>query len=303
MPARSLLCVLVPALGLLEIAAHQFFAHRAPTEAEWRDVAPVVASLREKGEPVLIAPHWGEPLARMAFGDPLFPLDQLARADMTPFAGAIEVSSMGETATEVAGWPVAKEKRHGPFVIRTRVNPEPARVRYDFVDEIAKASVSSASGTAEQPCRWTERARHTAGGLHGHPAYPSQRHDCTGPEHQFVGVTIVEDQDWKPRRCVWAHPLEGKRLVVRYSDVPLGTVIRGYASLPWWVEREKKGAPVELEVRAGGTSLGTYVHEDGDGWKLFEFPTGREGRRTDVEFRISSRSTRERQFCFAADTR
>jgi hypothetical protein len=159
------------------------------------------------------------------------------------------------------------------------------------------------AGTGAQPCTWNPRGRAVAGGLHGHPAFPKERHVCRGGASHFVGVTVVEDDQWLPRRCIWAEPVEGRALVITYRDVPLGAKLRGYATLPWWLEREKKGAPVELEVSVDGRQVGRYVHQDGDGWKLFEMPTGRAGRRGDVEFRVTSRRARERQFCFVADTR
>jgi hypothetical protein len=59
-----------------------------------------------------------------------------------------------------------------------------------------------------------------------------------------------------------------------------------------------------MEVSVGGRTIGKYVHRDGDGWKQFDFETGDEpGSVTDVEFRVTSRRPRDRQFCFQADTR
>ena len=93
-------------------------------------------------------------------------------------------------------------------------------------------------------------------------------------------------------------------LSIRYSAVSLGPTVRGYAALPQWVERGKHGAPVEMEVFAGGEAIGKYVHRYGDGWKAFSFSTGgRAGTVTDVEFKVTSPKPHDRQFCFQADTR
>jgi hypothetical protein len=120
---------------------------------------------------------------------------------------------------------------------------------------------------------------------------------------RFVGVTVVEDEQWRGRRCIWAEPPQGGTLSIRFPSVPLGKVVRGYATLPWWIERELRGAPVAMSVVVAGESVGTYVHRDGDGWKPFEFSAGAHaGTRADVEFRVSSAHA-GREFCFQADTR
>ena len=303
MPTKALLWLLVPAVGLLELAGHLYFSGRPPTLDEWRDVRAPLAEMRKAGELVVVAPRWAEPNARHAFGDALMPLEQVARADETAFPRAIEVSTLGAESPALSGWRSVNERRIGKFRLRVLDNPSPSKVVYDFVRNVPSAEVEDRAGTGAQPCTWNPRGRAVAGGLHGHPAFPKERHVCRGGASHFVGITVVEDDQWLPRRCIWAEPVEGRTLVITYRDVPLGAKFRGYATLPWWLEREKKGAPVELEVSVDGRQVGRYVHNDGDGWKLFEMPTGRAGSRGNVEFRVTSRRARERQFCFVADTR
>jgi len=46
------------------------------------------------------------------------------------------------------------------------------------------------------------------------------------------------------------------------------------------------------------------VHRDGEGWRLFVLPLGAHAnKKADVEFRISSRRSHDRQFCFEVDSR
>jgi len=304
MPWKALAWLLVPLCGLAELAAQLYFSSRPPKPEDWRVARETVASLRRHGELVVIAPDWAEPNARFAFGDALMPLEDVARADVTARSRVLEVSILGASAPELSRFKLVEERHVGKFRVRVLDNPNAAHVRYDFVDHVADAQVVDVRGPSkETPCEWNPAARREAGGLHGTPAFPSKRHECGGGGH-FVGVTVVEDERWRGRRCLWAEPTSGAVLTIRFHDVPLGKVIRGYATLPWWVERELKGAPVEMTVVVGGQPLGTYEHRDGDGWKLFEMGTGsREGTRSDVEFRISSRRPRDRQFCFQADTR
>ncbi len=303
MAPKTLAWLLVPALGLGELFSAMYLSSRPPKLEDWSRAAPALAAMRKQHELVVIAPDWADPNARYAFGDALMPLADVARPDESRYARAIEVSILGADAPELRGWPVVDERHSGKFRFRLVENPAPAKVLYDFVDHIADADVFDAQGGHEGHCSWNKAARREAGGLHGDPAYPSQRWECAGGAWHFVGATVVEDEKWRGRRCLWSEPGAGY-VGVRFHDVPLGKVVRGYATLPWWIERELKGAPVDMKVLIGGDVALHYVHRDGDGWKPFSAPTGAHaGTRTDVEFQVSSVRPRERQFCFQADTR
>ncbi len=304
MVPKALLWLVVPAVGLLELGGHFYFSSRPPKPEDWLGVKGAVAALRTHDEVVVVAPEWAEPNARYAFGDALMPLADVARADDTAKARAIEVSIIGGSAPELAGWKLLREQRVGKFRLRVFANPAPAHVAYDFVDHLADATVADERSGRAVPCRWNPHARRDAGGLLGNPAFPAERFECPGAESHFVGVTVVEDEKWRGRRCIWAEPTSGAALSVRFDGVPVGKVVRGYATLPWWVEREERGAPVDMTILVGGREIGRYIHRDGDGWKPFEMPVGASaGTRTSVEFRIASRRAFDREFCFQADTR
>lgn len=295
--------LLVPSLGLAELYGHFHFSSRPASPEEWQSLRPAVERLRKKSELVVIAPQWAEPNARAAFGDAVMPLEDVARADESAYLRAIEVSTLRATAPELASWKTVSEERVGKFRLRVLENPSPARVVFDFVAHVAEARVVDWSPAGEKPCPFTTNARREAGGLHGDQAYPAARHVCAGGGH-FVGVTVVEDEQWRGRRCIWAEPIDGAALSIRWDPVAVGTKIVGYGTLPFWTEREKRGAPVEMEVLVGGSSVGKYVHKDGDGWKRFEFPAGGHAMSvTSVELKITSRPARLRSFCFQADTR
>jgi hypothetical protein len=73
----------------------------------------------------------------------------------------------------------------------------------------------------------------------------------------------------------------------------------------WVVERERAGAPVQIELRVDGERVGAATHRDGDGWAKFEIPLGGHAGKdaAEVEIAISSPDNRHRHFCFEADTR
>jgi hypothetical protein len=305
MVARTLAWLCVPLFGLVELGGHFYFSSRPPKVVDWERAKPSLGALRKPGDLIVVAPDWAEPNARHAFGDAWMPVADVARADESAYARAVEVSILGASAPELRGWKLVGERREGKFRFRVLENPHPANVLYDFVNHVADATVADVSPSgAPTPCRWNPAAVRSAGGLHGDPAFPSKRHECASGSGRFVGVTVVEDERWKGRRCLWALPPNQGAVSIRYAGVSLGHEIRGYATLPQWIEREKRGAPVEMEVVAGGEPIGTFVHKDGDGWKAFSFSTGvRAGSVADVEFRVTSRRPHDRQFCFQADTR
>ncbi len=300
--------LLVPALGLIEWVAHEYYVATSPTAEEWDELAPVVAELRDAGQPIIVAPAWAEPHARRAFGDELMPLAQVARPDEQRYPAAIEVSLLGQVS-DVDDWNVARELDHGRFRVRLLDNPRPDPTKIDFVDLVNEGSASAYSvrrgkGKKKQPCKFNSRARVTNGALHGHPTFPRERFECKAGDWHFVGVTVIEDQHYRPRRCIWLHPSKNAKTVVRFEDVELGSKIVGYAGLPWFLEREKKGKPVTLEVVVDGDEIAQVVHEDGDGWRRFEIDTPKlAGTKHTIEFRSHSPKPHQREFCFQADVR
>jgi hypothetical protein len=293
----------VPLLALAELGGHLFFAGRAPTIEEWNAIRAPVSELRAHDEPVVVAPYWAEPLARHVLGNELMPVRDVARPDPSGYERVVEVSILGDEAEELAGWRTLEQREFGAFRLRVRQNPEPVRVRFDFVTGLGPERVRVFDG-AGLDCWWTTDGTGVTGGLHGHIAFPAARFQCLGGRHFFVGQTVVDDQDYRPRRCIWAHPPRRGSLRIRYRDVPLGSVVRGYAALSWFLWRDGGGTPVELRVQVDGDLIGTLVHTDEQGWNRFQFATGRHaGKTADVEFLVRSDAAKDRHFCFYADTR
>jgi hypothetical protein len=303
---RYLVWLAVPLLALVELGAYQVHANRAPEPEEWKQLLPAaVAELRKENELIVAAPYWSEPNLRFALGDGLMPLRDVARPDERRYARAIEVGLGRERTPELRGWQVQQEKTVGPFHLRVLQNPEPATVLFDFVDRLGPQQVSASikKGKDYEDCPWNPKARVTNGALDsGHATYPRQRFDCSAPEWNFVGVTVIEDEQYRPRQCIWAPPSDAGVTRIRFDDVPLGKVIRGHAALPYWIERWGKGGAITLEVEIGEQEVGEVQHEDGEGWKPFEISTERfAGQRAAVVFEVRGRKGGQRQFCFHAE--
>lgn len=303
--AGEALLLAIPLIGLLELAAHAYFARRPPTFDDWALVRAPALALREPDDIIVVAPRWIDPLVRRALGDAAMPIRDLARPDVTRYASALEISIFGESASELDGWREVARERHGKLLLRRLVNPSPSRVVFDFADHIGPERVDVRGTDPPITCPWNPRAQVIAGGLGGNPTFPPARFECPVGAFFNVGVTIIADQDYQPRRCIWSHPLQRGELVTRFRGVPLGDVIRGHGGMYWPIEREKTGAPVTLIVRVDGDEVGRFKHADGDGWSLFEMPLGVHARSpsSEVEFAVSSTNYNHRHFCFEADTR
>lgn len=302
---RYLAWLALPLLALTELLAHAYHATRVPEPDVWKALLPEeVATLRQAGELVVATPYWSEPSLRYALGDQLMPLADVARPDERRYERAIEVSVTGERAAQFADWNEVSERRVGPFRLRVLQNPSPQPVLYDFVEKLGPESATASIKTRQdyKDCTWNEKAKVSNGALDfGHPTFPKERFECSGADWNFVGVTVLEDQQYRPRRCIWAQPSSGGATRVTFTDVPLGKIIRGYSALPYWIERWGKGAPIQIEVSVDGTPLAEVEHHDGEGWKFFDVPTeAMAGKRGEVSFEVKARRSSDRQLCFYA---
>lgn len=297
--------LLLPIVGLAELGAHYATSRRAPAFGDWAEIAEPVRTTHQAGDLVLVAPHWAEPLARQALGDELMPLRDLARPDTRRYRSALEISILGQRHADLEGWREVSRSQHGPFELRRVENPKAAPVLVDFVDALTPQRAQVFFGPQAAPCPFRTHAPMRSGNLGGHPTFPAERFECPGGLFYHAAVTVIADQDFRPRRCIWAHPPRHGEWLVRFADVKLGEVISGHGGMYWVTERSRDGAPITLTARVDGRSVGRAVHHDGDGWAGFEFSlgelAGRDG--AEVEFAVTAPNNRHRHFCFEAHSR
>lgn len=297
--------LLVPLIGIVELVAHGVFASRAPSQEDWASLPAAVERLRRPGDLVVVAPEWADPIARQTLGEAVMPLADVARADTSGHRHAIEVSVLGQRSAELASFRELERVDAGPFRLRRLENTRYVPVLYRFDDHVTPdalaVSVLDPSGSVEA-CAFTDRALATAGGLGGHPAYPRARFRCPGGEWSFVGVTVIDDERYRPRRCIFAHPApHGGVLRLDFDAVPSGRVLRGYAGLPYLVFRDGIGTPVTLRAFVDDEAVGQSVHDDRDGFTRFEFRVPpRTAPEMRVRFEVTSPDASARHFCFTA---
>lgn len=296
----------LPALGLAELAGQLYFSHRFPRTPDWQALRPEVAQLKQSDDLIVIAPHWAEPVARQAFGEQLMPLRDVARADDASYRRAIEVGARGHAAPELSSWPVISEQKSGPFVLRVHENPRFRPAAYEFTDHAAPPELTVWEDRAGDvtTCSYRKNAPVSAGSLLGHPTFPRERFLCGPSPGEFVGVTVIDDQAYQPRRCLWANPGAGGTLTLSFADVPIGSEIHGYIGLPYFTFRDPGWPEVALTVRVGDRELGRHRHTPERGWQPFSFSTkGERGRREVVEFIVEGAEPRELELCFQAEVR
>jgi hypothetical protein len=296
---------LLPLVGLGELGAHFYFAKRPPSEADWRAIRPSVLAMRQPNDLVVTSPRWTDPIARMTLGEALMPVRDVARADESRYAYAVEVSIFGVHPSSLSNWHELSKTKSGKFTMRRLQNPAYVPVVADFVERVdaGKAEVFVVDGQ-KAPCPWSTNAPVYAGGLGGAPTFPSNRFVCTAPSHVFAGVTVIDDENFLPRRCVMMHVPDRGSIEARFDDVPLGSEIFGHSGMRWIIERDLTGTPIRLEVFLDGEKIGDEFHNDGQGWKSFRFPTpGRAGTKGSLLFKITSPNASRRQMCWEATTR
>jgi hypothetical protein len=299
------LWLLVPAFGLFELGAQAWVSGRAPDIEAWRAAASDVMALKRPGEPLVVAPEWAEPIARHAFGDAAFPVAELARSDLAGHRRVLELSLLGERSQEPAGFRVVAQRRSGPFTLRVLENPAPRNASFKLLEHVRpeELEVAVVTGGTERPCPYTATARVATGGLHGEVAFPRERFVCGGGESMFVGITIIDDQRYRPRRCLWAKPPQQGSLRLRFSGVPRGRTLQGFAGLSYFLFRDGGRKPVRLSATLGESSFGSHEHRDEWGFRGFRLSGGANAASGSAPLVLDIQAEHEdaRDFCFTLE--
>jgi hypothetical protein len=298
--ARSFaLLGLIPLVGLAELGFHGFFAARAPDAADYAALGAELSKLKRPGEPVVVAPAWAEPWVRQA-APGAFPLNELARAEDRSFSAFWEVSLLGQSAPDLASFAVREQHTFGAFQLRRRQNPSPDPIRFDFVAAVdeGRAEVITQQAGQESACAFTEQAKSETGGLHGHAACPRRRYVCGGG--RLVGVSVIEDRDYRPRRCVLAQPPDEGDVVVRFTAPPSSARLVGFVGAAYFLERDDARPRIELEVRAGERDELRRQFAGAQGWTRFELGRPAEPQ---VEVRLRRLTRKNADFCFSLEAR
>lgn len=299
MRLSSSLLALLPLVGLLELGAHFYFSGRAPSFADYAALAPVLLKQKQPAVPVVVAPRWAEPLVRQA-APAAFPLVELARPDDSAFERFVEVSLLGGSAPELARFPIEREQAVGPFRLRWRKNPQPEPVLFDFVTavDLGEVEVFAKLDDTLTPCPFAPRAHTDTGGLHGHVAYPKQRFVCPGG--RSVGATLIDDENYRARRCILAQAPVSGSVVLRFSAVPQSRRLVGFRGLSYFLERDETTSAADITLRESEATLGRYATIGAEGFRRFDVPRPAPGSLVEVEVSTLKPGA---DVCFALEAR
>jgi hypothetical protein len=188
--------------------------------------------------------------------------------------------------------------------VRVRMWPVSTdHVLYDFVENVEHAEVEIVAGDRSKACPWL-RASPSRAGLGRGPMTPEERFVCD-PRRPWlwVGATVMQDLELRPRRCVWQHPAGTEPVRATFPDALLGErlVIRG--GIDYNSERRRAHGPVTLRVWIDDRLVGELVHHDGDGWSGIDVDTSELGlERATVRFETTAKDPTARLFCWSAST-
>ena len=299
-PAPWLAASALTLVALLEMAAQRWRLARVMVAQDYAELRQPVAAVRAPHEAIEVSPAWATPYLRQALGDGLLPLPLLARPDDASQASILTITLPPQQLRPRRGWSVEVLSAVGPFRLYRQHNLAFRPPVTDFVAAFRHDNVTVNSGP--RGCPFIRNGRRWSGGLAGPPTFPRQRFQCPGGSFFFVGKTVIADQHFRPRQCLWAHPPSAGVLSIRFDGVPLGKQLVGHSGMYWITERAGQGAPVRLRVLVDGVHLATIIHHDGDGWARFEAPLGPHAGKAQatVEWQISTSNNRHRHFCFEA---
>jgi hypothetical protein len=302
----TLLLLTLPLLSIGELWAHRYYRSFAPTSEDWQNLEQVIDPLFRPSDLVTVAPHWADPLLRQQLGEKLMPIELLARADDETLERVIAVSFDNAKAKGFDDWRERERRQSGPFLVQVLENPRPEKARMRLIDRIQPEFLQVFEGPAGDPhrCTYTAVGRASSGGLGGEPTFGPRRFACPSGEPHLVTVTTIDDQDFAPRRCIWAYPSSYGPMTLQFRDVWLGQKLVGHAGLPWLLARDGAGTPIHITARFEGASIGSAVLIDTQGWIRFEWSTlAHRDQRGDLELVVASERPQARRFCFTLESR
>ena len=255
--------------SLAEAVAVAVQARGGPREEDW---ARVKASLDEglaADDGIVVGARWLEPLARHALGDDVLTRARVgAPVNTWPRLAVIAESGRGSVPE---GYAEERVARAGALEVRFARAEHPFSVRARAEASLPESQALVEADGQETPCAWGTYGV-VAGNLGAGPAWPTDRFVCPGAN---VARSFVTDTTYRAHDAIFVDvPGDGRTVVVRFASGAIGTAVRGGFGLYVEAERDGKGAPVFLEWRVDGRTIGSLVHRDGEGWKSFELATG-----------------------------
>lgn len=143
----ALPAVVLVLVALWEIVATLRAPAGVPGDDAWRAAASVVRAKLQKGDLIVFAPDWVDPVGRMHLGDAMT-IDDVSRMDAAKYARIWELSIRDARSPDTAGLAPTEVIEESGITIR-RYERTPAVVLADLRDRMATAKIESGRATWE----------------------------------------------------------------------------------------------------------------------------------------------------------
>lgn len=308
-PARklrpALLWLLVPALAVVELVGQRVIAARVVPKSDWVSAAAFVRESRQPRDLVTSAPGWTDPILRETAGD-MITLADAGRSDTAAYDRIWVLSVRGGRSPEAPDRAPDLERDFGRVSVRRWQLP-PATVLYDLVEHVDEGRAALVEQGQEQSCPLRTQGVLGGVGLDRGPIRPRSFFACD-PRRDWlwIGATVFEDSEHRPRRCVWQHPAGHEPMRVTLADVPLGDRMVLYGGLHRDQAFDDHRGTVRVSVSVDGEPVGELNHPAGPGWSRMEARTQSTGARRErgaVTIDVTADDPEWRHFCWSATTR
>ncbi|MCD6500075.1 MAG: hypothetical protein J7M25_17420 [Deltaproteobacteria bacterium] len=291
-------------LAIVETVAVTMASRNQVSPQTWDQIETLIRREFHPGDLIIFAPDWMAPIGRLHVGD-LLDVQQVSRPDSDGYSRIWVIARAGFGTSDTNGASLQWSRSVGGLTVRL-YHRQPALVTFDFYEHVPEGFVRMMDkrGHQAQVCRW-DPSRH--------------RHQCRrgwNNVRQKLG-----EIGYHLRRCLYAHPVDGKILELRYEKVLLGDSFVFYTGLDnydsryrarraWYMAQHhhKPGpthlGPVVMEVALDGRRLGVVRQPIDERWHRSVLDTSRfAGKRMDVTLRISSDHAYGKNFCFYGQAR
>jgi hypothetical protein len=299
-PWTAIPAALLVAVALWEIVATRCQATDVVGDDEWAAAARVVRAGYQRGDLIVFAPRWADPIGRLHLGD-LIPVEVAGRMDDARFARVWELSIRGAHAPEVAQLaPI--ETHEGRVDVRLYQRPAPT-----VVAELARQPADrplrvDLFEVAFEPHRCilvpTFAIRPYLDALLAN----LDRLPPGKPREQLLRTFDAMLPELGQARSRPPAERTGTRIVFR--DMPLGRELVGYLGIADVFTRREDRAPVTLDVEVGAGK--TQVTAPIDRWVRWSVPTTAGRGDVAVTIKWEARPGEvwgAKQVCFAAEAR
>lgn len=288
---RFLPAILIGLLGFATLGTSLVLESRPASEAEYAEMVGSLANELGTRDAIIFVPIWAEkarlylnPDVKVAGLDPddselaVYPRIWVLVTHSTPWFDTDEALAPLKTTR---GEP-AFSKRVGRLELlrfdRESGNgpPPPARLS----DSLSQAHVRR-------------------GGKHC-PFNATQGQHMCGMRPWHDVSTQIREFEYRPRQCIWAHPVEGENLEISFPGVQTGPHLEVRSGLVGNSAFDKAGAMVEMDVLVDEKLVGSHLNQPRPGLQTTRIPTPDIPETATITFIVRTSNHSRRHFCFDA---